>query len=116
MPDYVGGDSVGRDSYKQTGSHNKMTITNQAEVSSAEIDAAASELRAFIAELYDRGMIGSDGSVIDPAGVVEAVQSEPGRLRALATAIAGGARDAVLELVKGGVADLVIALVGQQVP
>ncbi|WP_143041407.1 hypothetical protein [Streptomyces indicus] len=86
-------------------------MTNQEAVSGAEINAAIAELRAFLSELADRGAITADGSVTDPGAVVTAVQAEPGRLRALTRAVAGGAREAVLSAVQGGVAAMVTALV-----
>jgi hypothetical protein len=113
VSDHVRGDKIGRDQYRQSGRDNKMTVNNTREPSTTEIQAAAAELRTFIAQLSAKGMVAPDGSVTDPAGVVEAVQSQPGRLRALAAAIAGGAKDAVLDLVKDGVATLIAGLVGQ---
>ncbi|SDL01786.1 hypothetical protein SAMN05421806_11687 [Streptomyces indicus] len=108
--DVVHGDKVGRDQYRP-GDHARITVTNQEAVSGAEINAAIAELRAFLSELADRGAITADGSVTDPGAVVTAVQAEPGRLRALTRAVAGGAREAVLSAVQGGVAAMVTALV-----
>lgn len=113
MPEYIGGDMVGRDKITQRGRGNSLTVNNSGGVSQAEIDAAADELRAFIAQLRRDGIVSADGGVTDPVAVVGRVQSQPGRLKALSRAIAGGAKDAVLSLVKDGVADLVVALVGR---
>src|SRR5262245_13738309 len=113
MSDYVFGDKVGRDQYKQDGDHNIFTVTNSGEVSRAELDAAIAELRTFVAELTRDGVVAADGSVTDPAAVVAAVESQPARLKALAKAIAGGAKDAVLSVVREGVASVIVALVGR---
>ncbi|GIH21772.1 hypothetical protein Aph01nite_00820 [Acrocarpospora phusangensis] len=114
MPDYVYGTSVGRDSYVQHGSGSIITVNNSGEgASRAEIDAAVAELRAFITTLTRTGAVTPDGTVTDPAAVVAAVESEPGRLRALGTAIAGGAKEAILTAVQTGVATLIVALVGK---
>lgn len=111
MPDYHFGDNVsGGIQYKQTGSGN-FTVNN-AGVSRDELYAAVTELRAFIAQLTSEGIVSPDGSVKDPGAVVAAVKSKPGHLRALGDAIAGGAKDAVLSIVKGGVASLIVALAG----
>ncbi|AZQ38306.1 hypothetical protein EJ357_36665 [Streptomyces cyaneochromogenes] len=72
---------------------------------------AFAELRSFVAEPARDGMVASDGTVTDPGAVVAAVNSRPGRFQALTRALAGGARDAVLSAVQGGVAALVTALV-----
>lgn len=108
--DVVHGDKVGRDQYK-AGDNAHITVSNQEGPSRAEIDAAIVELRSFVDELAARGLVGLDGSVTDPGAVVAAVQSQPSRLRALGRAVSGGARDAVLSAVQGGVAALVTALV-----
>lgn len=79
----------------------------------AELDAAVAELRAFVAQLTHDGVVAADGSVTNPGAVVAAVESQPGRLKALGSAIAGGAKDAVLSVVQGGVAALIVALVGR---
>lgn len=112
MSDYVFGDKVGRDKYSQTGDHNTFTVTNLGEVSRAEVDAIA-ELRTFITQLRRDGLVAADGSVTDPAKVVAAVESHPGRLKALGKAIAGGAKDAILSVVRDSVATLIVALVGR---
>jgi len=113
MSDYVFGDKVGRDKYTQSGDHNTVTVTNSGGVSRAELDAAVAELRAFVAQLTRDGVVAADGSVADPGAVVAAVESQPGRLKALGSAIAGGAKDAVLSVVRDGVAALIVALVGR---
>lgn len=113
MSDHVFGDKVGGNQYKQTGDHNTFTVNNSADVSRQELDAAVSELHAFIAQLARDGAVGADGTVTDPGAVVAAVESQPGRLRALGRAIAGGAKDAVLSVVKDGVAALIVALVAR---
>ncbi|MFF4359044.1 hypothetical protein [Streptomyces sp. NPDC001604] len=94
------------------GSGNTFRIDNSPGVSSAELDAAVGELRAFVAQLTREGVVAADGSVTDAGTVVTAVRSRPERLRKLARAIAGGASDAVPAAVQGGVATLVTALVG----
>jgi hypothetical protein len=111
--DKIGGDKITGDVYRQSGSHNRFTVNRSDGVSRGELDAAVSELRAFVAELARTGAVGSDGSVTDPAAVVAAVEAQPGRLRALGRALAGGAKDAILQVVRGGVAALVVALVGR---
>jgi hypothetical protein len=113
MSDYVYGDKIGRDKYTQSGDHNIVTVTNSDGVSRAELDAAVTELRAFIAQLTRDGVVAADGSVTDPGAVVAAVESRPGRLKALGRAIASGAKDAVLSVVQSGVAALIVALVGR---
>jgi hypothetical protein len=116
--DKVGGDKVGRDKiggdvHRQSGSHNTFTVNKAESLSRAELDAAVAELRDFVAQLTRAGAVGTDGSVTDPAAVVAAVESQPGRLKALGRALAGGAKDAILQVVRGGVAALVVALVGR---
>lgn len=113
MSDNVFGDKIGRDTYTLRGNHNTVTVTNSGEVSHAERDAAIAELRAFIAQLTRDGVVAADGSVTNPGAVVAAVASQPGRLQALGSAIARGAKDAVLSVVQGGVAALIVALVGR---
>jgi hypothetical protein len=111
MSDYVFGDKIGRDKYTQSGNHNTFTVTNSDGVSRAELDAAVAELRTFVAQLTRDGVVAADGSVTNPGAVVAAVESQPGRLKALGSAIADGAKDAVLSVVQGGVAALIVALV-----
>ncbi|HET9256453.1 MAG TPA: hypothetical protein VFO16_14810 [Pseudonocardiaceae bacterium] len=53
------------------------------------------------------------GGVTDPGVALTAVESQPGRLKALGHAIAGGAKDAILSVARGGVAALIVALVGR---
>jgi hypothetical protein len=113
MGDFVGGDKAGRDIYKQSGDHNTQWVTHSEGVSRAELDAAVTELRSFVAELTRAGLVTRDGTVTDPGAVVAAVNSQPNRFQALGRAIAGGAKDAVLSVVQGGVATLVAALVAQ---
>ena len=114
--DVVIGDKVGRDQINQRGHHNTLNVRTVEAAGSDEVAAAAAELRAFISRLSAQGLVAPDGSVTDPGGVVHAVEAEKtehGGLRTLTAAIAGGAKDAVLDLVKGGVAALVTALLGQ---
>ncbi|GHG94331.1 hypothetical protein [Streptomyces lanatus] len=111
MSDYVHGDKVTGTQYKQVGDHNVQY--NGEGLSRAELDAAVEELRSFIADLRSAGMVSPDGTVVDPGAVVAAVQSQPGRLRALGRAVSAGAKDAVLTAVQGGVAALVAGLVAQ---
>ncbi|GAA0403238.1 hypothetical protein Acor_33550 [Acrocarpospora corrugata] len=106
-------DIVYGEQYKQTGSSSSMIINKSGGVSRGELDAAVLELRAFVAQLTRDGAVSADGSVTDPAAVVTAVESQPSRLKALGTAIAGGAKDAVLSVVKDGVAAMIVALVGR---
>ncbi|MDF5756046.1 hypothetical protein [Spongiactinospora sp. TRM90649] len=113
MPDYVFGDKVGRDKYTQSGNNNTFTVNNSEGVSRADLDAAVAELRAFVTRLTRDGVVAPDGTITDPGAVVAAVEAEPGRLRALGTAVAGGAKDAVLAVVREGVAALVVALVSR---
>ncbi|MEU7525348.1 hypothetical protein AB0A74_06430 [Saccharothrix sp. NPDC042600] len=74
-----------------------------------DVAVAVAELRALIDRLTREGAV---GEVRDPGAVVAAVREQPGRLGAPA-AVAGGARDAVLAVVRGGPAELVIGLVGR---
>jgi hypothetical protein len=115
MPDFVYGDVVsGGVQNKQTGGNNTMfTVNNSGGVSPGELEAAVTELRDFIARLTREGAVAADGTVTDPAAVVAAVESQPGRLRALGSAIAGGAKEAVLTAVQTGVATLIVALLGR---
>ncbi len=118
MSDYVygdkfDGDKIGRDKNVQTGgSGSTFRIDNSPGVTPAELDAAVGELRAFVSRLTREGVVAADGSVTDAGAVVTAVRSRPEHLRALGRAVAGGASDAVLAAVQGGVAALVTALVG----
>jgi hypothetical protein len=113
MSDTVFGDKVsGGTQNKQIGDRNVMNNYSGG-VSPAGVDAAVAELRALIAELTRDGVIDAGGGVKDPGAVVAAVESQPGRLRALGTAVAGGAKEAVLSVVKDGVAQLIVALVGR---
>lgn len=114
MPDYVLGDSVGRDKIEQKGHRNQLTVNNSEGVSRDELDAAVTELRDFVKHLRRTGVVAADGSVTDPGAVVQAVHSEPSRLKALTRAIASGAKDAVLSVVKDGVSALIVGLVGAQ--
>jgi hypothetical protein len=113
VSDYVFGDKVGGNQYKQTGDHSTFTVNNSAGLSRQELDTAVAELHAFIAQLARDGAIAPDGTVTDPGAVVAAVESQPSRLRALGQAIAGGAKDAILSVVKDGVAALIVALVSR---
>ncbi|MCF3135068.1 hypothetical protein [Streptomyces olivochromogenes] len=113
MSDYVYGDKIGRDKNVQNGSNNNFTVNNSQGLSAPELDAAISELRSFVAQLTRDGVVAADGSVTDPGAVVAAVQSQPGRLQAVGRAVAGGAEQALLSAVQGGVAALIAALVGR---
>jgi hypothetical protein len=106
-------DNVYGNQYKQTGANSVFTVNNSAGMSGADVDAAVAELRAFITHLTRSGVVGPDGTVTDPTAVVTAVESNKGRLGALGKAVVGGAKDAVLAAVKGGVATLVVALLGR---
>jgi hypothetical protein len=106
MANYVGGDQ-----FIQGGSNNTFNVTKGA-VDAAGVDAAVAELRSFIGSLQRVGAVAADGTVTRPDAVVQAVENHGGRLRALAGAVAGGAKDAVLKAVQGGVAALVVALLG----
>jgi hypothetical protein len=78
--------------YNQSGHHNQMNVSNT--VSNSDVDAAVAELRAFVEHPRRTGPVAPDGTVTNPATVV------------------GGAKDAVLSVVKAGVAALVVALLG----
>lgn len=106
-------DNVYGNQYKQTGSNSVFTVNNSAGVSGADVDAAVAELRAFITHLTRSGAVSPDGTVTDPTTVVTEVESNKARLGALGKAVLGGAKDAVLAVVKGGVAALVVALLGR---
>jgi hypothetical protein len=112
--DSVGRDKVGRDRIEQKGRHNTFTVNNSEGVSVDELNAAIAELRDFVEQLRRTGVVTADGRVTDPGAVVQAVQSEPSRLKALTKAIASGAKDAVLSVVKDGVSVLIVGLVGGQ--
>jgi hypothetical protein len=113
MSDTVFGDKVtGGVQNKQIGDHNVMN-NYSGEVSGADLDAAVAELRGLIAQLTRDGVIDADGVVRDHGALVAAFESQPGRLRALGAAIAGGAKEAVLSVVKDGVAQFIVALVGR---
>ncbi|MGH3694049.1 MAG: hypothetical protein ACRDRX_08705 [Pseudonocardiaceae bacterium] len=112
MSDYVFGDSVGRDKIEQKGHRNRFTINNSEGVSRDELDAAITELRDFVKHLRRTGVVAPDGSVTDPGAVVQAVHSEPSRLKALTRVITSGAKDAVLSVAKDGVSALIVGLVG----
>ncbi|WP_410615044.1 hypothetical protein [Amycolatopsis sp. lyj-109] len=60
--------------------------------------------------LKSDGVVRPDGSVTNPAAVVDAVKARAGRLTALGNAVKGGAEEALVSAVKGGVAQLVVAL------
>ncbi|MFI9813205.1 hypothetical protein [Saccharothrix variisporea] len=108
--EFVFGDKVGRDVYRQSGQNNSITVDNARSASPEKLEEAVTELRAFIAQLTRDGVVGEDGTVADPAELAAAVEAEPSRLPALRNAIAGGARDGVLSVVKDGVAALIVAL------
>jgi len=114
VPDYVFGDSVGRDKIAQKGHHNKFTINNSGDVSADDIAAAVAELQDFVEQLRRTGAVAANGSVTDPGAVVRAVHSEPSRLKALTKAVANGAKDAVLSVVRDGVSGLIVGLVSGQ--
>lgn len=107
---HMSGDIVIGNQYKQPGHHNTMVVNQSDGISRAELDAAVAELRSFVAQLTSEGVVASDGSVTDPSAVVAAVESRPGGLTALGRAVAGGAKEAVLSVVKDGVARLIVAL------
>ena len=109
----MSGDTVYGRQYKQTGAGSNMTFNESGEVSGADLNAAVAELRAFIEHLTRSGAVGPDGRVNDASAVVAEVESNKGRLSALGTALLGGAKEAVLAAVKGGVATLVVALLGK---
>jgi hypothetical protein len=113
MSDMIFGDKVtGGVQNKQVGDRNVMNNYSGG-VSGAELDAAVAELRALIAQLTRDGAIDADGGIKDAGAVVAAVESQPGRLRALGAAVAGGAKDAVLSVVRDGVAQFIVALVAR---
>jgi hypothetical protein len=112
MSDYVHGDKIGRDKYVQNGPHSTFTVIHRQDISQQELADAVSELNAFVTRLRQQGVVAPDGSISNPGAVVAAVEREPGNLQAVARAIAGGAKNAVLSMVKDGVAALVIGLLG----
>ncbi len=107
------GDTVHGSQYKQTGSRSEMTVHNSAGTTSADVDAAITELRAFIEHLTRTGAVGPEGQVNDPAAVVAEVETNRSRLSALGKAVLGGAKDAVLAAVQDGVGLLIVALLGR---
>lgn len=111
--DWVGRDKVEGDVYVQGGSGNTFNVTRND--GGADVAAAVKELRVFIAELTRSGAVADDGTVTNPGAVVRAVESNRGRLQALGAAVSGGAKEAVLKVVQGGVAALVVALLGGSV-
>lgn len=96
--------------FNQSGHNSRMNINNA--VASSDVDAAVAELRAFVEHLSRTGAVAPDGTVTNPATVVAEVESNRSRMGALTKAVLGGAKDAVLSVVKGGVAALVVALLG----
>jgi hypothetical protein len=114
VSDYIFGDKIGRDKIEQKGQRNKFTVNNREGLSVDELDAAVAELRGFVDQLRSAGVVAADGSVTDRGAVVQAVQSESSRLKELTKAIASGAKNAVLSLVKDGVADLIVGQIGRQ--
>lgn len=114
MSNYCGGDHVGRDKFEQHGHDNRIEVTNYGAVSQADIDAALTELRDFVAELKKTGAVTEEGAVTDPGAVVNAVNTGRGRLQALTRAIADGAKDAITSTISDGVSALIVALIGGQ--
>lgn len=115
MSDSVYGDKVGRDKNTQIGNRNRISSSgDDAGVSPEELKAANADLQNLIAQLKGDGVVTADGEVTNPVAVVQAVQSEPSRLKALADAIAGGAKDAILSTMKNGVSDLIVELIKGQ--
>jgi len=112
MTDYVFGDKFHGNKNSQDGHHNTFIVNNSAP-SRDELEAAIVELRAFIARLTSDGVVAPDGTVTDPAAVVQAVETQSGTIRTLGRAVAGGAKDAILTAVREGVAAVVVALVGR---
>ena len=115
MPNYIFGDSVGRDSIEQGGHHNRLTITNSEGASTHDLNAAITELHDFVEQLRSAGIVAGDGSVTNPGALVVAVQSQPCRLKALTKAIASGAKDAILSVAKDSVSALIVGLVTGQI-
>ncbi|WP_033436549.1 hypothetical protein [Saccharothrix sp. NRRL B-16314] len=110
MSDVVGGDKIGGDSYKIKGRDNSITIHKSTAQSREELDEAVAELRAFITQLKNDGIVNENGTIIEPGALVTAVESHPGKLRTLRTAVASGAKDAILTAVKDGVATVIVGL------
>lgn len=103
---------AGRD-LNQVANGSNTVNNHEGGVPSAQLDAAVAELRALIARLARDGAVTEDGTAItDPAAVVAAVQDHPTRLQALGAAVSSGAKDAILATVQGGVAAMVVALLG----
>jgi hypothetical protein len=97
--------------YQQNGANSTMSAGG-GQPDGAALAAAVTELRDFIAALQRAGAVSADGTVTEPASVVQAVEEHRGRLSALAAAVGGGAKEAVLKAVQGGVAALVVGLLG----
>ena len=110
--DKVGGDKIGRDKIVHSGHRGVIRVANSDTYQQAELQAAVEELQEFITELRRIGLVGPDGSIHEPAKVVNQVEKLPNRFTALRNAIAGGAKEAILAAVKDGVAGLIVALVG----
>ncbi|WP_181772131.1 DUF6232 family protein [Amycolatopsis pittospori] len=110
----AGGDVVFGNQHNQSGRHNTLVDNSSAGISPAELDAAVAELRFLVAQLRAEGVVGQDGSITDPGEVVSAVKTRAGGLTALGKAVAGGAQDGVLSVVKDGVARLIVELIKSQ--
>jgi hypothetical protein len=113
MSDFIIGDKVGHDKISVSGHHNALNISNPPDVRPADLDAAIAELRSLIAQLSHDGVVDADGTITDPGAVIAAVETQPGRFKALGKAITGGAKDAILSVVQGSVAEWIVALLGR---
>ena len=115
MGDRVYGDKVGGNVFhgniSTSGAGASINISGSQTLSGHDVDEAIAELRVMIAELMRAGVVAPDGSVTRPDALIDTVKSNPSKLRALAKAVAGGAKDAILSVVKDGVAKLIIALI-----
>ena len=107
MGDIIFGDKAERDIIKPIGD---VTLTNSEGVPQADVTAAILELREFIGWLTREGLV--EGGSVKDLEAVRAAVDQPGRLKALRKAMAGGARATVLAAVEGGVAALVAGLLG----
>ncbi|EFC84301.1 hypothetical protein FrEUN1fDRAFT_2601 [Parafrankia sp. EUN1f] len=116
MGDVFSGDKFTGQGYtvNKAGRDINQVVSNHQAGSAAQLDAAVGELRALIAQLIRDRAVTPDGEVVaDPAAVIAAVRDNPSRLQELGAAVAGGAKDAVLSIVQGGVAAMVVALLGR---
>jgi hypothetical protein len=110
MSDFVYGDKIGRDGYRQAGSFNTIDVANSHPAQAQDLEEAVTQLRAFIAQLVQDGVIDENGRIADSAAVVAAVESQPSRLRA----VGRDAKEALLwSVVQDGVGMLILSSLGR---